>query len=142
MLGMVIGGKYRLEAVIGEGGMSSIYRAEHVGLERRVAIKVLHPSLAEDPEAIARLRHEAKVVATIGHPNICQIFDLGRTETGSPYLVMELLLGQSLAEHIKEHGAMHFIELAPLLKQVLQALASAHDKGILHRDLKPENVFV
>jgi serine/threonine protein kinase len=142
MIGTVIDGKYRLHAVIGEGGMSSIYRADHLGLNRKVAIKVLHPSLAEDPEAIARLRHEAKVVATIGHPNICEIFDLGRTVSGSPYLVMELLVGQSLSERLKEGGAMHFAELAPLLKQVLAALDCAHDKGILHRDLKPENVFV
>lgn len=142
MLGTVIDSKYRLEAVIGEGGMSSIYRADHLGLDRQVAIKVLHPSLADDPEAIARLRHEAKVVSTIGHANICEVFDLGRTRAGSPYLVMELLVGQSLAERIKDKGAMHFVELAPLLKQVLAALQSAHDKGILHRDLKPENVFV
>lgn len=142
MIGTVIDGKYRVQAVIGEGGMSSIYRAEHLGLDRQVAIKVLHPSLAEDPEAIARLRHEAKVVATIGHGNICEVFDLGRTGSGSPYLAMELLVGQSLAERLKEHGAMHFMELAPLTKQVLAALQSAHDKGILHRDLKPENVFV
>jgi serine/threonine-protein kinase len=142
MIGTVIDGKYRIEDVIGEGGMSSIYRADHLGLNRLVAIKVLHPALAEDPEAIARLRHEAKVVATIGHANICEVFDLGRTHSGSPYLVMELLVGQSLAERLKSSGAMHFMQLAPLVKQVLAALQSAHDKGILHRDLKPENVFV
>lgn len=139
---MLIDGKYRIHAVIGEGGMSSIYRADHLGLDRRVAIKVLHPSLADDPEAIARLRHEAKVVSTIGHPNICEVFDLGRTSSGSPYMVMELLIGESLAERLKANGAMHFMELAPLVKQVLAALQAAHDKGILHRDLKPENVFV
>ena len=142
MLGTVIDEKYRILGVVGEGGMSSIYEAEHIGLDRRVAIKVLHPSLAEDPEAIARLRHEAQVVSTIGHPNICEVFDLGRTESRSPYLVMELLVGESLAERLKARGAMQFLELAPLLKQVLAALQSAHDKGILHRDLKPENVFV
>lgn len=142
MIGMLIDGKYRIHAVIGEGGMSSIYRADHLGLDRRVAIKVLHPALADDPEAIARLRHEAKVVSTIGHPNICEVFDLGRTSSGSPYMVMELLIGESLAERLKANGAMHFMELAPLLKQVLAALQAAHDKGILHRDLKPENVFV
>ncbi len=139
---MVIDGKYRVNAVIGEGGMSSIYEAEHLGLDRRVAIKVLHPSLAEDPEAIARLRHEAQVVSTIGHPNICEVFDLGRIGSGSPYLVMELLVGESLAERLKIGGPMSFMELSPLLKQVLVALESAHDKGIIHRDLKPENVFI
>jgi serine/threonine protein kinase len=142
MVGRIIDQKYRVIAAIGEGGMSSIYESEHLGLDRRVAIKVLHPSLADDPEAVARLRHEAKVVSTIGHPNICEVLDLGRTANGSPYLVMELLVGESLAERIKDVGAIPFNELAPLMKQVLRALDAAHDKGILHRDLKPENVFI
>jgi serine/threonine protein kinase len=142
MVGRIIDEKYRIIGAVGEGGMSSIYEAEHLGLDRRVAIKVLHPSLSDDPEAIARLRHEAKVVSAIGHPNICEVFDLGRTADGSPYLVMELLMGESLADRIKGSGAMHFGELAPLVKQVLRALDAAHDKGILHRDLKPENVFI
>ncbi len=142
MLGRIIDDKYRVVAAIGEGGMSSIYEAEHLGLDRRVAIKVLHPALADDPEAIARLRHEAKVVAAIGHPNICEVFDMGRTVEGSPYLVMELLVGESLADRLKNSGPMPFVELAPLVKQILKALDAAHDKGILHRDLKPENVFI
>jgi serine/threonine protein kinase len=142
MLGQLIDRKYRVLSLIGEGGMSAIYEAEHVGLDRHVAIKVLHPSLADDPEAIARLRHEAKVVSAIGHPNICEVYDLGRTDDSSPYLVMELLVGESLAERLKNSGPMHFLELAPLMRQILAALDAAHKKGILHRDLKPENVFV
>ena len=142
MLGLVIDDKYRILAAIGEGGMSTIYQAVHLGLQRHVALKVLHPSLADDPEAIARLQQEAQVVAAIGHPNICEVFDLGRTADGSPYLVMELLVGESLAERIKSAGSMHFMELSPLMRQILAALDAAHTKGILHRDLKPENIFI
>ncbi|MBW2458808.1 MAG: serine/threonine protein kinase [Deltaproteobacteria bacterium] len=142
MLGWIIDDKYRICRVIGEGGMSAIYEAEHLALDRYVALKVLHPVLADDPEAIARLSHEAQVVSTIGHPNICEVFDLGRTADGSPYLVMERLIGESLAERIEHFGPLSFGELAPLLLEILAALEAAHGKGILHRDLKPENVFI
>lgn len=142
MVGRVIDDKYRIIEAIGEGGMSSIYEAEHLGLDRRVALKVLHASLADDAEAVARLRQEAQVVATIGHPNICEVFDMGRIANGSHYLVMERLRGESLADRLKDDGPMTFIELAPLVRQILKALAAAHKKGILHRDLKPENIFI
>ncbi|MEM9691560.1 MAG: serine/threonine-protein kinase [Myxococcota bacterium] len=140
--GQVVRGKYRVRRKIGAGGMSTIFEAEHLGLQRNVALKVLHPSLAQDPEAIARLDREAKVVSAIGHPNICEVFDLGKTEAGSPFLVMELLRGQSLADLIKSERQVGFFELAPMLKQILAALEAAHSRGILHRDLKPENIFV
>lgn len=142
MIGQVIDAKYRIVGAIGEGGMSSIYEAEHLGLDRRVALKVLHPGLADDPEAIARLQQEARVVSTIDHPHLCEVFDIGRTAEGSHFLVMELLIGETLAERLKSDGPMPFHELAPLMRQVLAALAAAHQKGILHRDLKPENVFI
>jgi serine/threonine-protein kinase len=142
MIGQVIDDKYRIVEAIGEGGMSSIYEAEHLGLDRRVALKVLHASLADDAEAVARLRQEAKVVSAIGHPNICEVFDMGRIGRGSHYLVMERLEGESLADRLKDEGPMDFLELAPLVRQILKALAAAHEKGILHRDLKPENIFI
>ena len=142
MVGWVIDSKYKITSLIGEGGMSAVYEAEHLGLDRRVAIKVLHPSLADDPEAIARLQQEAQIVTEIGHAGICEIYDLGRTADGTAYLVMERLYGQTLSERIEQAGAIGFAELAPIAKQVLAALSAAHAKGILHRDLKPENVFV
>ena len=142
MIGRVIDDKYRIIEAIGEGGMSSIYEAEHLGLDRRVALKVLHASLADDVEAVARLRQEAQVVATIGHPNICEVFDMGRIANGSHYLVMERLRGESLADRLKDDGPMPFMELAPMVRQILKALAAEHKKGILHRDLKPENIFI
>jgi serine/threonine protein kinase len=142
LLGWVIDDKYRIVSLIGQGGMSAIYEAEHIGGRGAVAIKVLHPALADDPDAIARLRHEALVVGAIGHPNLCEIYDLGRTPDGSAYLAMERLVGESLAERIRHFGPMSFGELAPIVLQILAALEAAHQKGILHRDLKPENVFV
>ncbi|MCA9621092.1 MAG: serine/threonine protein kinase, partial [Myxococcales bacterium] len=142
MIGKVIQGIYRVVATIGEGGMSSIYEAEDLRRGRRVALKVLHPALADDAEAVARLRQEATVVATIGHQNVCEIFDMGQIEDGSHFLVMERLIGESLADRIKEAGSLDFRELGPLVRQILAALEAAHDKGILHRDLKPANVMV
>ena len=142
MIGKVIQGIYRVVATIGEGGMSSIYEAEDLRRGRRVALKVLHPALADDAEAVARLRQEATVVATIGHQNVCEIFDMGQIEDGSHFLVMERLIGESLADRIKEAGSLDFRELGPLVRQILAALEAAHDKGILHRDLKPENIFI
>ncbi len=122
--------------------MGAVYQAEHLALGRTVAVKLLHPALADDRDAIARLRQEAQVVGAIGHPNICQIFDLGQTQEGRPYLIMEHLVGQTLGKHVAEHGPMSFFELAPIACQVLDALEAVHAKGVLHRDLKPENVFL
>ena len=142
IVGWIIDNRYRLTSVIGQGGMSAIYEAEELANGRRVALKVLHPSLSDDREAIARLQREAEVVGVIAHENICNIFHTGRAADGSPYLVMERLFGESMAERITSLGPRPFRELAPLICQVLDALQAAHDKGILHRDLKPENVFV
>jgi serine/threonine protein kinase len=121
--------------------MSTVLEAEVVGSSHRVALKILHPSLADDPEATARLKQEAEMVRSIGHPNICAVFDMGRTSEGEPYLVMERLFGQSLAERIRL-GVMTFSELAPIIIEILTALGAAHARGVLHRDLKPENIFI
>jgi serine/threonine-protein kinase len=141
-VGQVIDGKYELRGLLGQGGQSAVYEALHQGLERLVAIKLLHPGQATDPKAMARVRNEAQVVSAIRHPNICEIFDLGQTKEGSPYLVMERLVGETLADEIAREAPVGFLDLAPTLKQVLGALAFAHDQGVLHRDLKPENVFL
>ena len=142
ILGWIIDNRYRLKSVIGQGGMSAIYEAEELTDGGRVALKVLHPSLSDDREATARLRREAEVVSAINHKNICNIYHTGRAADGSPYLVMERLFGENMAERIRSLGPRPFTELAPLICQVLEALQAAHDKNILHRDLKPENVFV
>jgi serine/threonine protein kinase len=142
LVGVEIGGKYRIKALLGQGGMGAVYEAEHVSIGRVVAVKVLHPKHAQQAEAVARLRHEARVAGNIGHPNICETYDLGRLDDGSPYLVMERLVGETLDQRIKREGALPERDIADVMLQVLSALGAAHDKGIIHRDLKPENVFL
>ena len=142
LVGVELGGKYRIKALLGQGGMGAVYEAEHVAIGRVVAVKVLHPKHAQQAEAVARLRHEARVAGSIGHPNICETYDLGRLEDGSPYLVMERLVGETLDQRIKRDGALPERDIVDVMLQVLSALGAAHDKGIIHRDLKPENVFL
>ena len=142
LIGETIGGRYRVNGVLGEGGMGTVYDAEHIGLGRQVAIKVLSPSQAKKRVAVKRFQQEARAAGAIGHPNICEVYDLGLLEDGSPYLVMEKLVGTTLADRIKKEGGMPFEDVIEVLVQVLSGLVAAHDKGIVHRDIKPENIFL
>ncbi|MDQ6891751.1 MAG: protein kinase [Acidobacteriota bacterium] len=133
-------GTYDILAPIGAGGMGEVYRARDIKLDRDVAIKVLPPSFASNPDAMARFEREAKSVAALSHPNILAIFDFGR-EDGATYAVMELLEGDTL------RGRLEAGPLAPALAldyalQIARGLAAAHEKSIVHRDLKPENIFL
>jgi serine/threonine-protein kinase len=142
LAGKVLGDRYAVTGVIGEGGMGVVYEAEHVALGKIVAVKVLHPRHAQDREAISRLRHEARVAGTLGHPNICTVYDMGRLDDGSPYLVMERLQGETLAQRIAREGRIAEADMADILLQVLSALAAAHQHRVIHRDLKPDNIFL
>lgn len=142
LIGQVLGGKYRAIRVLGEGGMGAVYECEHVALHRRVAVKVLHPQQAKKKASVARFQNEAHVAGAIGHPNICEIYDVGELSDSSPFLVMELLQGETLAERIASEGALPFDDIIDVISQVLSGLIAAHDKGIIHRDIKPENVFL
>jgi serine/threonine-protein kinase len=142
LIGQTIGGRYRVLGILGEGGMGTVYDAEHVGLGRNVAIKVLSPSQAKKRVAVKRFQQEARAAGAIGHPNICEVYDLGLIDDGSPYLVMEKLVGQTLADRISREGGLPFDELSDVIIQVLSGLIAAHEKGIVHRDIKPENVFL
>jgi eukaryotic-like serine/threonine-protein kinase len=142
MIGRVIGDRYGVTALIGEGGMGEVYEAEHLTIGRLVAVKVLNPKRAQDREAISRLRHEARVAGTLGHPNICAIYDMGRLDDGSPYLVMERLHGETLAQRLLRETRLPVEDLVDVMVQVLSALAVAHQRGIIHRDLKPDNIFL
>ena len=142
LFGQTIGGRYRIKGVLGEGGMGTVYDAEHLGLSRQVAIKVLSPSQAKKKVAVKRFQQEARAAGAIGHPNICEVYDLGLLDDGSPYLVMEKLVGQTLAERIAKEGGLPFDDVVEVVSQVLSGLVAAHEKGIVHRDIKPENIFL
>jgi serine/threonine-protein kinase len=142
LVGKIIGGKYALSAVLGGGGMGTIYEAQHVTIGRPVAIKVLHPAHACKREAVQRFYREARAAGCIRHPNVCEVYDLDSLSDGRPYLVMEKLVGETLASRIASDGRLPLCDLVQTLVQVLSALIATHGKGIVHRDIKPENVFL
>jgi serine/threonine-protein kinase len=142
-LGTVLGGRYRLVARLGRGGMGAVYRAEHVELGRDVAVKVLAPELARNRNAIERFLREARTASRIQHPNIVHVYDLGRAEDGAPYLAMELLQGRDLEEELEAHdGTLPPKRVVELLTPIADALDVCHAKGVVHRDLKPSNIFL
>ncbi len=141
-LGRVVDGRYRVTRCLGAGGMGSVYEAEHLEMERKVALKILHAQLAKDPGVVRRFRNEARASATLGHPGIAQAFDFGRTDDGAPFIAMELLRGPDLGEVIEDEGPMPFERAVAITDQIADALGAAHDAGIVHRDVKPENVLL
>lgn len=142
LVGQTLGGRYRIHGILGQGGMGTVYDAEHLGLSREVAVKVLSPSQAKKRVAVKRFQQEARAAGAIGHPNICEVYDLGVLDDGSPYLVMEKLVGQTLADRIAKEGGLPFEDVVETVSQVLSGLVAAHEKGIVHRDIKPENIFL
>jgi serine/threonine-protein kinase len=141
-IGSLLAGKYRIEQVLGHGGMGSVYLAENVDIGRKVAIKFLHGDFAADAGMVARFRQEARAAAAVGHPGIVDVLDLGTTDDGSEFIVMERLEGETLGSRIKREGRMAPAEAVRIACDVLAALGAAHERRILHRDLKPENVFL
>jgi len=137
----VIGGKYRLERVIGQGGMGAVWVARNLDLDADIALKLIRRDRATE-EAAARLLTEARAAAKLGHPNIVRVFDFGQTELGDPYLVMELLSGESLAAVLKRKQRIDPAIAIQTLLPVAAALFAAHTKGIVHRDLKPDNILL
>jgi serine/threonine-protein kinase len=136
-----LGGRYRLRAFLAAGGMGAVWAAEDAVLGRQVAVKLLGEWLAGDPVAAERLRREARAAARLAHPNVARVLDLGEEE-GRPYLVMELLEGESLAARIARSGPLAPAEAAGIAAAVADALHAAHRAGVVHRDVKPGNVFL
>jgi serine/threonine-protein kinase len=139
--GRCLGGRYRVGALLGAGGMGEVWAAQDLLLDRPVAVKVLGAALAGDGRAAERLRREARAAGRLEHPNIARVLDLGEHH-GRPYLVMELLEGESLAERIGRAGPMAPAEAARVVATVAGALEAAHRAGVVHRDVKPGNVFL
>jgi serine/threonine-protein kinase len=135
-------GNYKSIALLGEGGMGAVYLAEHPGIGRRVAVKVLHKNYTRDEHLLARFLNEARAANAIRHPNIIEILDSGMLADGTPFLVMELLEGESLGTRLRQHGALSLPTAVDFAYQTASALGAAHVKGIVHRDLKPDNLFV
>jgi eukaryotic-like serine/threonine-protein kinase len=141
-VGHLVGGKYRIVRRIGVGGMGSVYEARHAGLGTPVAIKVLLSQLAKVPTVADRFRREAQVSATLKHPHVIQVTDVDQLPDGRPYLVMELLKGQTLQEHMEQNKSLSREEAVDIGLQILLGLECAHGLGVVHRDLKPGNVFL
>ena len=134
-------GDCEILSVVGEGGMGEVYRARDDRLQREVAIKVLPDSVAGDKDRLRRFEQEARAAAALNHPNILSVYQFGSTDTGAPYVVMELLQGQTLRERLMA-GVVPVRKAVDYAQQITRGLAAAHDRGIIHRDLKPENLFI
>ncbi len=139
--GTVILGRYRLDSILGRGGMGSVWRAEHLQLRSPVAVKLLDPAIANNEQMLSRFIREAQSAASLRSPHVVQIFDYG-VEAGTAFIAMELLQGESLADRIARLKQLPSEEVIRFLSQVLRAIGKAHETGIVHRDLKPDNIFI
>jgi serine/threonine protein kinase len=140
--GSVIADRYRLERLIEKGGMGEVYVGTHLGLGKKVAVKVLLPKYKEYKEQVMRFLYEARGIADIRHRNVVNVMDVGTTQDGLPFFVMELLEGETLKERLKTEDRLGFPVIAVIMTQVLSGLSTLHKKKIIHRDMKPSNVFL
>jgi tRNA A-37 threonylcarbamoyl transferase component Bud32 len=141
-VGALIDGKYRVDGVIGQGGMGAVFKAWDVRLERAVAIKVVRADVISDPDSRVRFRRESQIVARLQHPSIVTVFDYGNFTDGSAFLVMEFVPGEDLRRLLKREGALSPARVTTLLSGIADGVELAHKSGIYHRDLKPENILL
>ena len=142
-IGNIIAGRFRIEELIGQGGMGKVYRARHLALERTVCLKMLKPALLEDPTLVGRFEREAKAASRLNHPNGISVLDFGRNDLdGSLYIVMEYVQGKDLRIVLRDEWPLAESRLCNIMAQVLAALAEAHAHKVIHRDLKPENIMI
>jgi serine/threonine protein kinase len=142
LLGRLIDGRYKVESVLGQGGMGVVFRAVQTSVQRPVAMKTLHPQLAMAATFFERFKREAEIASRLHHPNIITIFDFGRTADGLCYYVMEMLEGVSLRQRVKQDGPMTLRQAAAVIEQATLGVGHAHKQGVIHRDLKPHNVML
>jgi GAF domain-containing protein len=141
-VGAIVDGKYRVDAVVGQGGMGAVYRAWDVRLERAVAIKVVRADLIADPDSRMRFRRESQIVARLQHPSIVTVFDYGHFADGAAFLVMEFVPGEDLRQFLKREGRLAPVRMAELMSGIAGGVDVAHKSGVFHRDLKPENILL
>ena len=140
--GMMVTSNVRLLRPLGEGGMGSVWVAEHLSLRTNVVVKFMAEDLAKSPEALARFSREAAAASQEKSPHVVQMFDHGVLDTGAPYIVMELLEGRDLEQQLRASGPLQPREVVAIVAQLARALGKAHERGIMHRDIKPSNVFL
>ncbi len=140
--GLVVAGKFRLDALIGQGGMGSVWSATHLGLGHQIAIKLVSREFVRSPGALRRFDAEAKAVARLQSRHVVQVYDNGTLDDGTPYIAMELLTGETLQQRVDRVGALSMRETVNILGQCCKALGRAHGIGIIHRDIKPDNIFL
>src|SRR5580693_5308318 len=133
-------GPYEIQSLLGAGGMGEVYRSRDTRLDRTVAIKVLASHLSSSPELKQRMDREGRAISSLNHPHICQLYDIG-SQSGTDFLVMEFLQGETLAERLRK-GALPLPEMLKIGIAIAEALAVAHRQGIVHRDLKPGNIML
>src|SRR5208337_4959742 len=150
-LNQVLSGRFRVIRFLGQGGMGEVYEAKDLDLGERVALKTIRPEIASQPHTMARFKQEIQLARRVAHPNVCKMFDLGRhrpppeadlSAGAVTFLTMELLEGETLAARLRRVGRMTTAEVLPLVQQMAEALAAAHDVGVVHRDFKPGNVML
>lgn len=141
-VGTTVDGKYKLRSLLGVGGMGIVYEAEHLYLGRSVAVKIIHPRYADTHDAVARFLNEARAAGSIGHRAIVQVMDAGFVDGATPYLVMERLDGETLADRVTRRNGLRVAQAAMVLRELMRGLGAAHAKGIVHCDLKPPNVLL
>ncbi len=142
LIGQTLDGRYRIEGMLGRGGMGVVYRATHIHLDTQFAVKILNQELVANQSAIERFRREAKAAGRIQHPNAIQVTDFGVTTERIVYLVMELVDGQTLADLLRAEGALDYRRAVELMLQICAAVEAAHQSGVIHRDLKPDNIKI
>ena len=141
-IGDVLAGKYKVKKILGIGGMGMVVAATHLELDQRVAIKFMLPGSHESPETSARFLREARAAGQLSSDHVCRVMDVGRFDSGAPYIVMEYLQGEDLASLLRRRGPMRVSEAVDYILQGIEGIAEAHAHGIIHRDLKPENLFL
>ncbi len=140
--GTILGGRYRVRSVLGTGGSASVYEGVDLTFGRTVALKIPHENIGPSSVPAKRLVREARASGAVGHPNVCQVSEIGSLPNGTPFVVMERLVGETLRDRLSNEGPLPFGDVIDVMMQVLSGLGAAHEHGIIHRDIKPENIFL